>query len=269
MRPPLSTQPGAAGPAFPPRAGVSARPRPCRRRPRRRWLEVSTWSACWRTDSMGMGVEDHGQSIVGYQSTGRVREDRGRFGHRGPGCGGGRPASGAALLRSTCLGGTGHVCAPSRGGAERTASWRRGARRRVSPDSWWARDLWTGWSPLVFHLSALEEVLGRVASGREPLPAGAVHARELTGRSWWTLYRQRGRIGSCSQGRGFSAGVDAAGDHRGPGTCRRGTCLPVRGLRQARRRVGPRCRELRVPPGVRPLHMLFGEGCVVALSSTR
>ncbi len=51
------------------------------------------------------------------------------------------------------------------------------AAQGISGDDRWAADLWIDLSPLLNHLSAFEEVLGRVAAGREPLPADAVTTR--------------------------------------------------------------------------------------------
>ncbi len=51
------------------------------------------------------------------------------------------------------------------------------AAQGITVDDRWAADLWVGLAPLLSHLSAFEEVLGRVAAGREPLAAGAVHTR--------------------------------------------------------------------------------------------
>jgi acyl-CoA reductase-like NAD-dependent aldehyde dehydrogenase len=52
------------------------------------------------------------------------------------------------------------------------------AAQGIAEDSRWAADLWADLSPLPGHLSAFEEVLARVAAGREPLAAGAVHIRQ-------------------------------------------------------------------------------------------
>ena len=85
----------------------------------------------------------------------------------------------AALLGRPAVGGT-HRAAP--GGPPEGGRGGRGDRGRrvrrargLETDSWWARDLWGGLSPLANHMGALEEVLGRVAVGRDPLPVRAVH----------------------------------------------------------------------------------------------
>jgi acyl-CoA reductase-like NAD-dependent aldehyde dehydrogenase len=139
------------------------------------------------------------------------------------------------------------------------------AAQGVEADSLWARDLWGGLSPLANHLGALEEVLGRVAVGRDPLPVRVVHTRPngqvvvdavpatradqlmfagwgLRGQVWMQpgITAEEVRAGAARAYRG--AGFDAAGVALvlGAGNF---AFLPASDL----------------------LHMLFGEGCVVAL----
>jgi acyl-CoA reductase-like NAD-dependent aldehyde dehydrogenase len=139
------------------------------------------------------------------------------------------------------------------------------AAQGVPPDSWWARDLWTGWLPLVFHLSALEEVLGRVASGREPLPAGAVHARAdgqvvvdvvPATRTDRLLFAGSGLHGQVWMQQGITeeqVRAGAARAYRCEGFDEPGVALVLG------------AGNFSFLPASDILHMLFGEGCVVAL----
>ena len=139
------------------------------------------------------------------------------------------------------------------------------AAQGVSPDSWWARDLWTGWSPLVFHLSALEEVLGRIAAGREPLPAGAVHRRPdgqvvvdvvPATRTERLMYAGSGLRGQVWMQQGITeeqVRAGAARAYRGQGFDKPGVALVLG------------AGNFSFLPASDTLHMLFGEGCVVAL----
>ncbi len=47
----------------------------------------------------------------------------------------------------------------------------------IDPDCPWVGDQWFVLAPFAFHLQALDEVLGRIAAGRDPLPPAAVRVR--------------------------------------------------------------------------------------------
>jgi acyl-CoA reductase-like NAD-dependent aldehyde dehydrogenase len=161
-----------------------------------------------------------------------------------------------ALLRAT----------RRRVGAEAEGIVAAGSAAQVVPtDSMWARDLWTGWMPLVFHLSALEEVLGRVAAGRDPLPAGAVHARAdgqvvvdvvpatLADRLTFAGWGLRGEVWMQSGIAEEQVRAGAARAYRGEGFDNPGVALVLGAGNFA------------FLPATDVVHMLFGQGCVVAL----
>ena len=139
------------------------------------------------------------------------------------------------------------------------------AAQGVETDSWWARDLWVGLSPLASHLGALEEVLGRVQAGRDPLPVGAVHtcangqvvvdvvpatrADQLMFAGWGL----RGQVWMQPGIAEEEVRAGAARAYRGAGFDAPGVALVLGAGNFA------------FLPASDLLHMLFGEGCVVAL----
>jgi acyl-CoA reductase-like NAD-dependent aldehyde dehydrogenase len=139
------------------------------------------------------------------------------------------------------------------------------AAQGLSMDSPWARDLWSGWLPFVLHLSALEEVLGRVAAGREPLPVGVVHTRAdeqvvvdvvpatRTDRLMFAGAGLRGQVWMQPGMTQEQVRAGAARAYRGEGFDSPGVALVLGAGNFA------------FLPASDTLHMLFSQGCVVAL----
>jgi len=139
------------------------------------------------------------------------------------------------------------------------------AAQGVAVDGPWAGEHWTAWTVLALHLKAFEDVLSRIAAGREPFPAGSVHTRPdgqvvvnvfpatRMHRLLFTPWNLRGQVWMQP---GVSAGevrAQAASAYRGAGFRYSGVALVLAGGNFA------------FLPGTDVVHMLVAEGCTVAL----
>ena len=139
------------------------------------------------------------------------------------------------------------------------------AAQGLETDSLWARDLWGGLSPLASHMGAFEEVLGRVAVGRDPLPVRAVRLcadgqvvvdvvpATRTDRFTFAGWGLHGQVWMQPGITEEEVRAGAARAYRGAGFDTPGVALVLGAGNFA------------FLPASDLLHMLFGEGCVVAL----
>jgi acyl-CoA reductase-like NAD-dependent aldehyde dehydrogenase len=139
------------------------------------------------------------------------------------------------------------------------------AAQGVRPDGPWAGELCFALLPLVNQLRALEEVLGRVAAGREPIPAHAVQVRPngqvtvdvfpatRTNQLLYGAWNYRGRVWMQPGVGAEQARSEAARAYRGAGFDDPGVALVLGAGNFASL------------PAMDALSMLCAEGCVVAL----
>ena len=139
------------------------------------------------------------------------------------------------------------------------------AAQGVALDGPWAGEHWATWALLALHLKAFEDVLGRIASGGEPMPARSVHTRPdgqvvvevfpatRMDRLLFTPWNLRGQVWMKPGVSEEQVRADAARAYRGAGFENPGVALVLGAGNFA------------CLPGTDVVHMLQAEGCTVAL----
>ena len=139
------------------------------------------------------------------------------------------------------------------------------AAQGVALDGPWAGEHWATWALLALHLKAFEDVLGRIAAGREPIRSGAVHTRPggqvvvdvfpatRMDRLLFSPWNLRGQVWMQPEVSEDEVRVEAARAYRGSGFKSPGVALVLGAGNFA------------CLPGTDAVHMLVAEGCTVAL----
>jgi acyl-CoA reductase-like NAD-dependent aldehyde dehydrogenase len=139
------------------------------------------------------------------------------------------------------------------------------AAQGLAADGPWAGEHWAALAPVARHLKAFEEVLGRIAAGGEPVPAGSMRTRPdgqvvvdvfpatTLDRVLFTPWNLRGRLWMQPGVSAAEVRADAARAYRGAGFANPGVALVLGAGNFA------------CLPGTDAVHMLLAQGCTVAL----
>jgi acyl-CoA reductase-like NAD-dependent aldehyde dehydrogenase len=139
------------------------------------------------------------------------------------------------------------------------------AAQGLVPEGPWAWEHWVTLAPVARHLTAFEEVLGRIAAGREPVPVGSVRTRPggqvvvdvfpatMWDRLLFTPWNLRGSVWAQPGVSADEVRVDAGRVYRGAGFVNPGVALVLGAGNFA------------CLPCTDAVHMLLAEGCTVAL----